>query len=129
MTTRPALMVLHRFIQHPSPQAASMLVDIPALYSVLQHEWSLFGSYLAETLLASQFILDRGREVLVKLIVHTSPPKDVMVLDDSISWRTVSLPWLYKLFHSDVSFIGYLHSRLDAIIANLKFGTVQSILV
>jgi hypothetical protein len=87
MTTQPALEKLKLFNEHPSEEHASALVDIPALYDLLQYEQSVFHEYSQSVLTMCRWIYMRGSTILKALTVHDLPPKDFH--KESVHWSKV----------------------------------------
>lgn len=89
MTTRPALDKLQTFNECPAEENSSTLVDIPALYDLLQYEWSTCREFSPSILLLCKWIHRRGCATLNALLVHDLPPQDFH--EPPTSWTKVRI--------------------------------------
>ena len=97
MSTRFALQDLHVFNQNPTSNNASLLVTIPVLYNLLQHEKKLHAHYRLSVTQLCMWIYERGMDVLNKLLVHDTPP-NIGLGYREIDWRSVGS--LRSLWHN-----------------------------
>jgi hypothetical protein len=90
MANRASLRVLQDFNINPTPENASRLITIPALYNLLTREVQGLknGRYPEAWVLLCQWVHDRGQAVLRKLLVHENP----LVISapyEKTSWESV----------------------------------------
>jgi hypothetical protein len=100
MTTRPALEQLRLFNELPSEERASALIDVPALYDLLQYERSVFDGYSRSVLTMCRWIYMRGSAILKALTVHDLPPEDFH--EESVHWSKVGHIVFTNLSNTDI---------------------------
>ncbi|KAL0572359.1 hypothetical protein V5O48_009594 [Marasmius crinis-equi] len=91
MINARAILPLHEFIADPCWEKASKLIDIPALYKLLEAEYKSSGRYPADLVQASEWICGRARAILEGL----SKAEPVLIpqeeLPDADDWKEVCL--------------------------------------
>ncbi|KAF7363765.1 hypothetical protein MSAN_01034300 [Mycena sanguinolenta] len=75
MATKPALDMLQTFVNQPTYQNATALVEIPAIHELLTHEKHPTNPFPRRTIEVCRWIVDRGRMVLNSLLKGPEPPK------------------------------------------------------
>lgn len=90
LVTRPALVVLTSFVEHPTKENASALVVIPALYNILRLEGKR-ERYPPDLLGTCRWLMGRTTEVLTALIIHATPcvEEDINGSDADSEWKRV----------------------------------------
>ncbi|KAF8871836.1 hypothetical protein BD779DRAFT_1453446 [Infundibulicybe gibba] len=88
MAIRSALDLLDIFTQNPTTTNASALVNIPTLRDVLKYEFRRYQRASASMIDVCEWIVQRGRAVLTKLIVSPAPERDNGMLENDTRWET-----------------------------------------
>lgn len=88
MMNRRALETLRLFLKFPSQANASTLILIPALYNVLQYEFSTGQALQPDTLQVAIWLYFRGESVRQLLLVHQDETP-ATALEPEGSWRAV----------------------------------------
>ncbi|KAL0057799.1 hypothetical protein AAF712_015542 [Marasmius tenuissimus] len=87
------LPVLEDFVQRPTWEMGSRLVDIPALYNVLELEFRLNGKYPEEVVKVASWMLERTRAVWANTCRHNRQVVDDPAIEEqsAAAWMQVSM--------------------------------------
>ncbi|KAL0057912.1 hypothetical protein AAF712_015434 [Marasmius tenuissimus] len=89
MVSARSLPALRDFVERPGWVNATKLVDIPAVYNVLEAERKFFGEkYPADLLSVCQWLADRGTEVLTKLTALRLGELPISVSEGVHDWKS-----------------------------------------
>ena len=116
MMNRPALQSLFRFLQAKDRFSHSYLISIPAIYRVLDYEFSAYGSATEVTLKLCKWIYTRAEVVRRLLLVHNTPPPDPILEEARGHWTKVCIS-----VNCDLDLIKRLHFRQAVTTLDLRY--------